>query len=496
MRISLQREAGSERKPVYRQIAEQIRREIEAERLAAGQRLPAIRDLAKSFASIATPWRSPTSNWRARAWSSRPSAGAPSCARTAGAPARPPPISSPSSRRSPERLLELERSRPRFGSAGDAVPMHSLVPDPSLYPADAFRRVLNRVLTDGGAPLLPVRRAAGAPAHARGDGGAPAQGRHRDRRRRHHPVSRREPGHLARAAPLRGRRRRDRRRGAHLPQRPRWRRRGSACARRRSRCARAASTSTSLERTLARPEVKALYTMPTFHNPIGTTTSLAHRRALLAVAARCGKPVIEDAYEMDLRFAGQARPGARRARPQRPRDPPLVVLEVALPRRAHRRDRGARARRRRAARAQGVERSLGRDAAAGRARGVRGRGRLRPPPRAPAPRAARAPRRAARGARARSARRARAGRRPRAATRSGWSCPRASTRAICWPTPSAPACSSRPARSSTTTAAPRAACASRSRWRTRRRCAAVSRRSAACCEARLGAAARPAAVHI
>jgi DNA-binding transcriptional MocR family regulator len=63
-----------------------------------------------------------------------------------------------------------------------------------------------------------------------------------------------------------------------------------------------------LERTLQRPEVKALYTIPTFHNPLGTTTSLAHRRQLLAIAARCGKPVIEDAYEADLRFAGRPVP--------------------------------------------------------------------------------------------------------------------------------------------------------------------------------------------
>jgi DNA-binding transcriptional MocR family regulator len=59
-----------------------------------------------------------------------------------------------------------------------------------------------------------------------------------------------------------------------------------------------------LEQTLARPEVKAFYTIPTFHNPMGTTTNLAHRRALLAVARRAGVPVIEDGYEMDLRFAG------------------------------------------------------------------------------------------------------------------------------------------------------------------------------------------------
>jgi DNA-binding transcriptional MocR family regulator len=63
-----------------------------------------------------------------------------------------------------------------------------------------------------------------------------------------------------------------------------------------------------LERTLERPEVKLFYTMPTFHNPLGTSTGLAHRRALLAVAARAGKPVVEDAYEMDLRYAGEPVP--------------------------------------------------------------------------------------------------------------------------------------------------------------------------------------------
>ncbi|MDX1649153.1 MAG: PLP-dependent aminotransferase family protein, partial [Myxococcota bacterium] len=64
----------------------------------------------------------------------------------------------------------------------------------------------------------------------------------------------------------------------------------------------------ALDRALARPEVKAFYTIPTFHNPMGLTTSLAHRRELLAVAARHGKPVIEDGYEMDLRFTGRAVP--------------------------------------------------------------------------------------------------------------------------------------------------------------------------------------------
>ena len=40
MRISLERDSARDRRPVYRQIADQIRAQIEAERLAAGDRLP------------------------------------------------------------------------------------------------------------------------------------------------------------------------------------------------------------------------------------------------------------------------------------------------------------------------------------------------------------------------------------------------------------------------------------------------------------------------
>ena len=64
----------------------------------------------------------------------------------------------------------------------------------------------------------------------------------------------------------------------------------------------------ALERTLSRPEVVAFYTMPTFHNPLGTTTSLSHRRRLLEIAHRTGVPIIEDGFEMDLRFAGRPVP--------------------------------------------------------------------------------------------------------------------------------------------------------------------------------------------
>ena len=49
MRISLERDAARDRRPVYRQIADQIRTQIEAERLTAGARLPPIRELARDL---------------------------------------------------------------------------------------------------------------------------------------------------------------------------------------------------------------------------------------------------------------------------------------------------------------------------------------------------------------------------------------------------------------------------------------------------------------
>ena len=47
MQISLERDTAAVGRPVYRQIADHILAEIRAERLSAGERLPAIRQLAQ-----------------------------------------------------------------------------------------------------------------------------------------------------------------------------------------------------------------------------------------------------------------------------------------------------------------------------------------------------------------------------------------------------------------------------------------------------------------
>lgn len=61
----------------------------------------------------------------------------------------------------------------------------------------------------------------------------------------------------------------------------------------------------TLDALLARGRAQLVYTMPTFQNPTGFTTTLAHRHRLLEVAARHGVPVVEDDFQKDLRVAGR-----------------------------------------------------------------------------------------------------------------------------------------------------------------------------------------------
>ena len=317
MRITIHRNgAGSAgaHKPVYLQIADQVNDAIIGGQLHHGDKLPTIRALAEELKvnrdTVALAYDGLARDGIVETTVGRGTfVRHTATARPAGEQSAPPlsPVV--------DRLLEFERARPDYTARDGAVPLHSLIPDPSLYPLKAFRRSLNRVLDEGGTELLvygghqgngALREVIASRLRAQGVDtsgdqlvlcqGA-SQGMSLALRLYAEPgdwVAVEEPTYHNVLGVLVG-----------LGLRP----------------APVPMTADGpdlevLERTLARPEVKLFYTMPSFHNPLGTTTSLSHRRALLEVAARLGKPIIEDGFEMDLRYDG--------------RDvPPLAALDLA-----------------------------------------------------------------------------------------------------------------------------------------------------------------------
>src|SRR5512138_143858 len=155
MQIEWARRQEADGRPVYQQIAAAVRAAIARDGLRSGARLPAIRDLATQLGvhrdTVATAYEALATDGVVESTVGRgtfvlqseeaPRYGNP----TPFAPELSPLV---------ERLLEFDRARPRFGSAREAVAMHALIPDPSLYPSEPFRRALNRALTRGGPELL------------------------------------------------------------------------------------------------------------------------------------------------------------------------------------------------------------------------------------------------------------------------------------------------------------------------------------------------------
>ncbi len=63
----------------------------------------------------------------------------------------------------------------------------------------------------------------------------------------------------------------------------------------------------ALARVLRRgPAPRFVYTMPNFHNPTGVTTSQAHRERLLAICEERGVPIVEDGFEEEMKYFGEA----------------------------------------------------------------------------------------------------------------------------------------------------------------------------------------------
>lgn len=61
----------------------------------------------------------------------------------------------------------------------------------------------------------------------------------------------------------------------------------------------------ALERALRREAPALVYTMPSFHNPTGLSTTQAHRERLLALCEARRVPILEDGFEEEMQYTGR-----------------------------------------------------------------------------------------------------------------------------------------------------------------------------------------------
>jgi len=66
-----------------------------------------------------------------------------------------------------------------------------------------------------------------------------------------------------------------------------------------------------LEQVILRHHPRLIYVTPNFHNPTGLTMPLNRRQALLEIATRYGVPILEDSSYVGLRFEGQPMPSLK-----------------------------------------------------------------------------------------------------------------------------------------------------------------------------------------
>lgn len=70
-------------------------------------------------------------------------------------------------------------------------------------------------------------------------------------------------------------------------------------------------TSDGMNLKILEPEIKKycpklIYTMPTFQNPTGISTSQTHREQLLSLCEQYGIPLVEDGFEEEMKYFGKA----------------------------------------------------------------------------------------------------------------------------------------------------------------------------------------------
>lgn len=67
----------------------------------------------------------------------------------------------------------------------------------------------------------------------------------------------------------------------------------------------------ALETALRTAHPRFIYTIPTFHNPTGVSLSTPRRRQLVALARHYNVPILEDDFAGDLRYEGHTQPALR-----------------------------------------------------------------------------------------------------------------------------------------------------------------------------------------
>lgn len=303
---------------VYLQIAGQLRVAIESGAQSPGSRLPAIRTLASELGlhrdTIALAYDQ-LAQWgvvearvgagtfvRAGTWTASAGASGAERALMDAAQASDGEIDFELAPQV-ERLIALENTRPRYATGKDVVALHRLVPDPRFYPVDDFKTCMDLAIKEEGPELFSYGSPEGDPRLRRAMA---------DRFQRYGVSHAAEELVLCHGASQ----------GISLAMRL-FAQPGDQVAVETPTYANVLSAMAgygltpapvsmdeegvspeALDRVLAKPEVKVFYTIPSFHNPLGTTTSLERRKEILEIATRHGVPVIEDAFEIDLRFRG------------------------------------------------------------------------------------------------------------------------------------------------------------------------------------------------
>jgi GntR family transcriptional regulator/MocR family aminotransferase len=314
MLIPIERRA---REPISDQIVAYLRRAIEAGRLAPGAKLEPIRVLAKELGvnreTVAIAYRELeqlglTESTVGRGTFVLGRGPTPNSVTAAAAPAER--RFEPTFSRASEAARATLAARVDYDAPEDAVHLERLIPDESLYPHEEFRKTLQRALAKGGAALYEY----GDP---RGDSGL--------RRALVERMARAgieaDPDEvLITAGATQGFAIATRlfcdAGDAVVVESPTYPWAFGALTAMGVRALPVPMTVEGLDldrldAVLGRDRARLLYTMPSFHNPTGISTSLAHRRRLLELAGKHGVPVLEDDFEKDLRVRGRGAPPLR-----------------------------------------------------------------------------------------------------------------------------------------------------------------------------------------